>query len=151
MALDEKALQNAARDFARKTAAQSLKVFIELRGELGAGKSTFARAFIAQWLAENGESSPDLNAISPTYNIARIYGDKRPVAHLDLYRLMGLQELEQIGYERYFYEHDCVLIEWPEQIENFESLRPQNDALVFSVEIQIKNATTRDLKLTQIS
>lgn len=148
--LDEKDLQQEARVLARKSAAQCLKVFIELHGDLGAGKTTFARAFIDEWLRLAGDAVPS-ETVSPTYNIVRIYGEKKAVAHLDLYRLKGLEELEQIGFERYFYEYPCVLIEWPEQIEGFSSLRPRKDSLVVEVQIRISSKDTRELSIQILS
>jgi tRNA threonylcarbamoyladenosine biosynthesis protein TsaE len=100
-------------------------VFLQLTGELGAGKSAFARGFIREWLRLCGEPSPETLA-SPTYNLVKVYGAKRPLAHFDLYRLKSFEELEQLGYEAYFYETPCCLVEWLEQIPGGERLRPPN-------------------------
>ncbi|GEM_PF-1689879 len=105
------------------------KIFIELYGNLGMGKTTFARSFISTWLSKTGESSSE-EITSPTYNLVRVYGRHKPIAHLDLYRLEQLSELEQIGYESYFYETPATLIEWPDRIDVFEQLRPQTGKVI---------------------
>ncbi len=91
------------------------KAFLSLVGVVGTGKSTFARGFIAKWCELAGEAAPE-SITSPTYNIARTYGQAKPVAHLDLYRLKSMQELEQLGFEHYFYEFSATLVEWLDQL-----------------------------------
>lgn len=90
-------------------------VFVRLCGALGAGKSAFARGFIRRWLELSGELPPE-TIVSPTYNIVKVYGTRAPIAHLDLYRLKNMRELEQLGYEHYFFELQGCLVEWLEQV-----------------------------------
>lgn len=123
------------------------KLFVELRGELGVGKTVFARAFISTWLSLAGESNT--TAISPTYNIVQVYGSIKPVAHFDLYRISTLNELEQIGFEHYFYELPCTLVEWPEKIEAFEKLRPQTTVIVVSLEF-FEEAEKRAVRIDRL-
>lgn len=89
--------------------------FVRLSGPLGSGKSAFARGFIQAWLALAGETTSE-SVISPTYNIARVYGKRSALAHLDLYRVRNLRELEQLGFEHYFFEHACCIVEWLEHV-----------------------------------
>ncbi len=106
--------------------------FVRLSGPLGAGKSALARGFIKEWLALSGEPSPD-TIVSPTYNIVKMYGTKAPLAHLDLYRLNSMRELEQLGFEHYFFEQQCCLVEWLEQIpEALQAMPP------YAVQIEIE-------------
>ena len=68
---------------------------IALRGDLGAGKTTFARALIRTLL-----SDPDAEVPSPTFPLVQTYGTPRlPVAHFDLYRVTSADDLVEIGFE----------------------------------------------------
>lgn len=85
---------------------------IALHGDLGAGKSTFARAFIR---AATG--LPDLDVPSPTFTIVQSYDHLQghPIYHADLYRLESEDDLEDVGLEE---ERDTsiILVEWPDRL-----------------------------------
>lgn len=104
-------------------------VFLQLRGPLGAGKTAFARGFIGRWLELSGEAPPE-HVPSPTYNIAKVYGVAKPVAHLDLYRVKTMQELEHLGFEHYFFESPCCLVEWLEQVPGAAELMRGHDPII---------------------
>lgn len=96
-----------------------------LVGDLGAGKSTFARAALRA-LAGN----PDLEVPSPTFTLVQTYElDRLSVAHLDLYRLQEEDELDELGLDELL-ERGAALIEWPERAED----RLPEDALVIRIE-----------------
>ncbi|MBI3541913.1 MAG: tRNA (adenosine(37)-N6)-threonylcarbamoyltransferase complex ATPase subunit type 1 TsaE [Deltaproteobacteria bacterium] len=99
--------------------------FVRLHGALGAGKTAFARGFIRTWLELDGDAPPE-SVPSPTFNVARVYGARSQLAHLDLYRLKDLSELEQLGFEHYFFELRCCLVEWLEQIPEALALMPEH-------------------------
>jgi tRNA threonylcarbamoyladenosine biosynthesis protein TsaE len=82
---------------------------IALQGELGAGKTTFARAFIRA--RGGGETVP-----SPTFTLVQIYevGDV-PIWHIDAYRLRDPDEAWELGIEDAFRD-GISLIEWPERL-----------------------------------
>lgn len=81
---------------------------IRLEGGLGAGKTTFATAFL-QALGHVGEVP------SPTYTLVQTYEDTRlPVAHVDCYRLNDPAELDALGLEDYR-KGGLLLVEWPEK------------------------------------
>lgn len=82
-----------------------------LRGELGAGKTTFARALLrALGVGERVKS--------PTYSLLERYSvHGRDAFHLDLYRIAGAGELEWLGLEELDARDAIVLVEWPERGE----------------------------------
>jgi tRNA threonylcarbamoyladenosine biosynthesis protein TsaE len=81
---------------------------IMLRGDLGTGKTTFARAFI-----QSLTGTPE-EIVSPTFTLVQTYaGAEKTVWHFDLYRLKSSQELAEIGMEQALQE-GISLIEWPE-------------------------------------
>ena len=94
---------------------------IELDGDLGVGKTTFARYFINSLLKEKED------ILSPTFNIVHPYTtDKFTIWHFDLYRIEKIDELEEIGIYDAF-DEGVSLIEWPEIIS---SIVPENRLLV---------------------
>jgi tRNA threonylcarbamoyl adenosine modification protein YjeE len=83
---------------------------IGLSGELGCGKTTFSRAFVAR--VAGGE----VEVPSPTFNIVLTYATPRaPIWHFDLYRIERDSELDELGLEQAFSE-GISLIEWPERL-----------------------------------
>lgn len=83
-----------------------------LKGNLGAGKTTFT-----QFLLKNLESSDEVN--SPTYSIVNEYNTpKGKIFHFDLYRLKSIEEVYDIGIEEYLDNAFLCIIEWPEVYED---------------------------------
>jgi tRNA threonylcarbamoyladenosine biosynthesis protein TsaE len=93
---------------ARPAAGRSLAV-LYLEGDLGAGKTTFARGFLRGF----GVSGP---VRSPTYTIIEPYSAADlTILHVDLYRLRSAEELETLGLREWAREGCVWLIEWPER------------------------------------
>lgn len=87
---------------------------VHLNGPLGAGKTTFVRAFLRALGVMGPVRSPTYTLMEP-YQIDRTGGPEQ-VMHLDLYRLGGADELEYLGL-RDELSRALVLIEWPERAE----------------------------------
>ena len=82
---------------------------ILLRGELGAGKTTFVRG------VARGTGSAAAVA-SPTFQLVRVYPGRVRLAHVDLYRVEDLAELRDLGLDE-LAEDGAVVVEWGERID----------------------------------
>ena len=82
-----------------------------LTGDLGVGKTVFTQG-VASGL---GITEP---VNSPTFTIVQVYEEGRlPFYHFDVYRIGDIEEMEEIGYDDYFFGGGICLIEWAELIE----------------------------------
>ena len=88
-----------------------------LIGDLGVGKTVFT-----QGVADGLGITEPVN--SPTFTIVQIYEEGRmPFYHFDVYRIGDIEEMEEIGYDDYFFGEGICLIEWAELIEE---ILPEN-------------------------
>lgn len=84
---------------------------ITLAGDLGAGKTTLARALCAGLGVTNLEE-----VTSPTFSLIQQYSAPRgPITHVDLYRLRSDAELDALGWDELVATAPVLLIEWPER------------------------------------
>ena len=82
-----------------------------LIGDLGVGKTVFTQGFAAGL----GLTEP---VNSPTFTILQIYEEGRlPFYHFDVYRIGDIEEMEEIGYDDYFFGQGICLIEWANLVE----------------------------------
>jgi tRNA threonylcarbamoyladenosine biosynthesis protein TsaE len=87
---------------------------VALTGELGSGKTC-----LTQGIA-NGLGVPDSYAVtSPTFTLINEYpGRDATLVHMDVYRLSGSDDLDDMGYEEYLRGHCVLVIEWAERIRD---------------------------------
>lgn len=121
--------------------AQSGTVYT-LTGDLGVGKTVFA-----QGLARGLGIEESIN--SPTFTIVQVYEEGRlPFYHFDVYRIGDIEEMDEIGYEDYFYGDGVCLVEWAELIEE---LLPKNRVeLVIEKDLQ-KGFDYRRITLQEVT
>ncbi|WP_455714933.1 tRNA (adenosine(37)-N6)-threonylcarbamoyltransferase complex ATPase subunit type 1 TsaE [Anaerosporobacter sp.] len=106
--LSEKETYQLGYDLGKK--ANKKDIFC-LLGDLGVGKTVFTQGF-ADGL------QIDEPICSPTFTIVQEYQSGRiPFYHFDVYRIADVEEMEEIGYEDYFYGEGVCLIEWANLIE----------------------------------
>ncbi len=99
-----------------------------LVGDLGVGKTVFTQGVAAGL----GISEP---VSSPTFTIIQEYEEGRlPFYHFDVYRIGCIEEMDEIGYEDYFYGEGICLVEWANLIEE---IIPE-DAIVVRIEKELE-------------
>jgi len=133
---NEQALKKFASDIA---VALEPGDVVTLSGELGTGKTTFARALIR---ALAGDES--LEVPSPTFTLVQSYDLPRfPLIHVDLYRLAHSAELAELGWQD-LPKNAVVLVEWPERADG--ALPPDRFDVAFALAPQ-RGAEQRDVTL----
>ena len=97
-----------------------------LIGDLGVGKTVFTKGLAAGLGIQESVSSP-------TFTILQEYEEGRlPFYHFDVYRIGDVEEMDEIGYEDYFYGDGVCLIEWADLIreilpEHYKEIRIEKD------------------------
>lgn len=108
-----------------------------LVGDLGVGKTVFTQGFAKGLLIEDSINSP-------TFTIVQVYEEGRmPFYHFDVYRIGDISEMDEIGYEDYFYGEGVSLVEWANLIE--ELLPPSY------TEITIEKDVTKGFEYRKIT
>ena len=121
--------QHIARDIIK---AFPEKRIFQLKGELGAGKTEFVKAF-CKVLKVNDEVS------SPTFSIIQEYhdGQGNEIFHMDLCRRNDEEELINLGLEEYFDRGNYIFIEWPQILDGLYDIE------FCTIELQSLNGTKR--------
>lgn len=113
---------------------------ITLTGDLGSGKTAFARAAIRA-LTED----PDMEVPSPTFTLMQVYQSKLcPIIHADLYRLKNADDLAQLGWDEAS-EGALVMVEWAERVGDI--LPADRLDIAFRIDFELGDEA-RDITLT---
>ncbi len=99
-------------------------VFLALYGDLGGGKTCFARGVVA------GVAPGSAHLVaSPTYAIMNEYPGPLTVYHFDFYRLATADEIAELGFDDYFQDRGVCISEWSERLGN--ALPPDHLSITF--------------------
>ncbi len=127
LSLNESDTQELARNFAKNLQAGDV---VFLRGDLGMGKTLFARELVRSLVnvsretyGEHPQLSDPVEVPSPTFTLAQTYDTPlAPLWHFDLYRLKDPDEIYEIGWEEAL-DGGIALVEWPERLGNLTPAR----------------------------
>jgi tRNA threonylcarbamoyladenosine biosynthesis protein TsaE len=86
-------------------------LLVLLAGDLGSGKTCFA-----QGVAEGLETPAGQPVTSPSYTLLNIYQGRLPLYHFDLYRLVRVGDLEELGYDAAAESDGVTLVEWADRL-----------------------------------
>ena len=113
-----------------------------LIGDLGVGKTVFTQGIAAGL----GIDEP---VCSPTFTIVQVYeGGRLPFYHFDVYRIGDPEEMDEIGYEDYFYGEGLSMVEWGNSIS--ELLPPQHKEITIEKDLE-KGFDYRKITITEVS
>ena len=130
----EQETEDLARKLAKKLAAGDV---VQLSGDLGAGKTVFARALIRALM-----NDPALDVPSPTFTLVQTYDTPRgTIWHFDLYRIENEEDIYELGWEDALAD-GIVIIEWPERLR---SLAPPH---AIGVTFQTPSECERTIEIT---
>jgi len=110
-----------------------------LEGDLGAGKTT-----ISQAIARGLEVPDNCYVTSPSFAILHEYEGRMPMYHMDFYRLQDAGEVEDLGFEEYFYLDGLTVIEWSNRAVD---ILP-DERMILEIKINENHSRTVTLKGT---
>ena len=114
-----------------------------LRGDLGAGKTTFV-----QGLADGLGLDPAIRVNSPSFTLINLYPTRIPLAHMDVYRIEDPEELEGIGFDDFLRPPYLAAIEWFDKLESWGVPVPPDRLLLVDILADDPGDDTRTLRLT---
>ena len=104
--------ENVGRALAKMLEDAKIKrAFIAMRGEMGVGKTAFARGFASHF---------GISGIkSPTYTVVNEHHGRASIYHFDMYRIESEDDLYSIGFDDYIEKDGYAVVEWSENISDF--------------------------------
>lgn len=109
-----------------------------LIGDLGVGKTVFTKGFAKGLGIEEHITSPTFTIIN-SYN-----GPNMPLYHFDVYRIQEIEEMDEIGYEDYFYGDGVSFVEWANYIEE---LIPEDAVWIYIKKDLLKGDNYREITI----
>ena len=132
--------ETAGAAIARRLAPGSVVLLV---GPLGAGKTTLAKG-IARGLGVTEE------VISPTYTIVSEYQGRLPLHHVDLYRIEGSDQIDNLGLDDFLWGEGVSLVEWGEKIEaDLRQLHP-GAGRTLKVDLRLADDGGRDIEVREL-
>jgi len=129
----EKETINFASQFAKYLKPTDI---ICLKGNLGAGKTTFVKGLARGLKIKQSEVN------SPTFVLMNIYQGKLPLYHFDFYRIDDVQLIGGIGYDEFLYGKGVTVIEWADKMG---ALIPKK---YISIDMKVRGEHQREIKVT---
>ncbi len=122
-------------------------VIFAMRGELGAGKTQFAKGVAKQLGVEEQISSPTYTIIDEyDYRLSSVLQGK--LVHADVWRVADMEELQRLGFKEYLTAPNVFVIEWADKF--FDVLRDElATARVFLVDIDVIDRDVRHIRLSE--
>jgi tRNA threonylcarbamoyladenosine biosynthesis protein TsaE len=111
-----------------------------LDGDLGAGKTTLAQA-----IAKGLDVADNCYVTSPSFAIMHEYPGRLAMYHMDFYRLQDYTEVEDLGFDEYFYLSGLTVIEWSQRADE---ILPESR---LHLKIEIKNEVSRQITCTYLN
>ncbi len=124
----------AAKEFAKTLSPGSV---VALTGDLGAGKTAFAKGVAAAF-------GFDGDVVSPTYTLVNEYDCDIPVYHFDVYRIENVSESETQWLDEYLFGDGICLIEWA---DNIKEILPDDTAWVEITRVPEQGEEYREIKI----
>lgn len=113
--------------------------FVALIGDLGAGKTHFV-----QGVARGLDVPAEVSVTSPSYTLLNEYAGRVPLYHFDLYRLVGDDDIDDLGFQEYFSGTGICLVEWADR------LRMQLPGSYLRITILDRGDTCRSIELSGV-
>ena len=111
---------------------------VSLCGTLGAGKTRLVQAVAA------ASGVAPKTVVSPTFVLIQEYQGRRPIYHIDAYRLVDEDEFLQLGPEEYFDGEGLTFVEWADRVE---SCMPRNR---LDIHIEVTGENSRQFRLAAV-